>query len=134
MAIEVSNISKGEQSVMAYVRLGIYAAAILFTGIIVKALGDKNVGTIAIAMLYVIIYAVLVFGNGAGTLAMAFPAIIGFLIFLNEPLVLAGSVITFIFSVIKCYMLYKANNAEALGFASVMILGSFVTIWCSRRI
>lgn len=132
VAIEVSNISKGEQSVMAYVRLGIYAAAILFTGIIVKALGDKNVGTIAIAMLYVIIYAVLVFGNGAGTLAMAFPAIIGFLIFLNEPLVLAGSVITFIFSVIKCYMLYKANNAEELGFASVMILGSFVTIWCSR--
>ncbi len=132
IAIEVSNISKQGQSIMAYVRLGLYAASVLLTGIMVKILGSKKVGTITIAALYAIVYAVLVFGNGAGTLAMAFPAIIGFLIFLNEPLVLAGSVVTFIFSVIKCYLLYKANDAEALGFASVMILGSFVTIWCSR--
>ena len=133
MAIEISNMTKHGQSIMAYIRCGVYAAAILLTGIIVKIQGTKKTGTIATAVLYVMVYAVLVFGNGAGTLVMAFPAIIGFLVFLNEPLVVVGSVVTFIISVIKCILLYKAGDSEALGFASVVILGSFVSIWCSRK-
>ncbi len=131
-AIEISNISKHGASVVAFVRCGVYVASILLTGIILKALGEKRAGTVAMAGVYVLVYAVLVFGNGAGTLVMAFPAIIGFMIFLNEPLVLAGSVATFVISIIKCILLYKAGDSEALGFASVVILGSFVTIWCSR--
>ena len=133
VAIEVSNISKHGQSVMAFVRCGIYVASILLTGILVKVLGAKRMGTIAMASMYAIVYAVLVFGNGAGTLVMSFPAIIGFMIFLNESLVLAGSILTFVFSIIKCVMVYQANDTESLGFASVVILGSFVTIWCSRK-
>ena len=133
IAIEVSNISKHGQSVMAFVRCGIYAASIPLTGILVKVLGAKRMGTIVMASMYAIVYAVLVFGNGAGTLVMSFPAIIGFLIFLNESLVLAGSIITFVFSIIKCVLVYQANDTESLGFASVVILGSFVTIWCSRK-
>lgn len=132
MAIEISNISKHGASVAAFVRCGGYVASILLTGIILKVLGEKRAGTVAMAGVYVLVYAVLVFGNGAGTLVMAFPAIIGFMIFLNEPLVLAGSVATFFISAIKCILLYKAGDSEALGFASVVILGSFVTIWCSR--
>lgn len=133
VAIEVSNITKHGQSVMPFVRCGIYVAAILLTGIWVKVLGAKRMGTMMMAFLYAVVYAVLVFGNGAGTLVMSFPAIIGFLIFLNESLVLTGSILTFVFSIIKCVMLYQANDTESLGFASVVILGSFVTIWCSRK-
>ena len=133
IAIEVSNISKHGQSVMAFVRCGIYAASIPLTGIWVKVLGAKRMGTIVMASMYAIVYAVLVFGNGVGTPVMSFPAIIGFLIFLNESLVLAGSIITFVFSIIKCVLVYQANDTESLGFASVVILGSFVTIWCSRK-
>ncbi len=131
-AIEISNVVKHGQSIMAYVRCGLYVAAILMTGVIVKVLGTKKVGTIAMAVLYIIVYAVLVFGNGAGTLVMAFPAIIGFMIFLNEPLIVVGSVITFLISIVKCLLLIKAGDSQALGFASVVILGSFVAIWCSR--
>ncbi len=132
-AIEISNVMKHGQSIMAYVRCGLYIAAILLTGVIVKVLGTKRAGTILTAVLYVSIYTVLVFGNGAGTLVMAFPAIIGFMVFLNEPLVIAGSVATFVISIIKCLLLNKADDSVSLGFASVVILGSFVTIWCSRK-
>ncbi len=63
---------------MAYVRCGIYTVALVTTGIMVKVLGTKKVGTIIMALIYAVVYTVLVFGNGAGTLAMAFPAIVGF--------------------------------------------------------
>lgn len=132
VAIEISNVSKYGQSIIAYVRCGLYIAAILLTGIIAKLLGSKKAGTLAIAVLYACVYSVLVFGNGAGTLAMAFPAIIGFLIFLDESLVVIGSSVTFVISIIKCFLLYQAEDSLSLGFASVIILASFVTIWCSR--
>lgn len=131
--IEISNVMKHGSNTMAYVRCGIYAAAIVMTGIIVKVLGTKRVGTILMAVVYAVVYPILVFGNGAGTLAMAFPAIIGFMVFLNEPLVLAGSVVTFIVSVIKYIILYKEGAQDARGFASVVVLASFLTIWCSRK-
>ncbi len=131
-AIEISNMTKHGQSIMAYVRCGLYIAAILMTGVIAKVLGLKKAGMILMALLYVIVYAVLVFGNGAGTLVMAFPVLIGFMVFLNEPLVMIGSVVAFVISIIKCLLLYKAGDSEALGFASVVVLGSFVAIWCSR--
>ncbi len=131
--IEISNVMKHGQNTMAYVRCGIYAAAIVMTGIMVKVLGTKRIGTILMAVIYAVVYPVLVFGNGAGTLAMAFPAIIGFMVFLNEPLVLAGSVVTFIVSVIKYMLLYREGSQEARGFASVVVLASFLTIWCSRQ-
>lgn len=132
VGIEISNMSKHGQSVMAFVRCGLYVAAILANGVILKSIGTKKSGTIGMAVLYVILYAVLVFGNGAGTLVMAFPALVGFLMFLNEPVIIVGSVITFIISIIKCLLLNMAQDSVALGFASVMVLGSFVAIWCSR--
>lgn len=131
--IEISNVMKHGQSVMAYVRCGIYAVALIMTGIIVKILGTKKVGTIIMALIYAVVYPVLVFGNGAGTLAMAFPAIVGFLVYLNEPLVLTGCVVAFIVSAIKYITLAQAGDAEARGFASVVVLASFMTIWCSRQ-
>ncbi len=131
--IEISNVMKHGQNVMAYVRCGIYVAALVMTGIMVKIWGTKKVGTIIMALIYAVVYPVLVFGNGAGTLAMAFPAIVGFLVFLNEPLVLAGSVVTFIVSVIKYVTLAQVGDAESRGFASVVVLASFMTIWCSRQ-
>ncbi len=132
IAIEISNMTKHGQSIMSYVRCALYVAAGLMSGLILKTIGDKKTGTIAMACVYVCVYAILVFGNGAGTLVMAFPAIIGFMVFLNEPLVMTGSVVTFLIAIIKCILLYKAGDTEALGFASVVILGSFVAIWCSR--
>ena len=62
--IEISNIMKHGQSAMAYVRCGIYAVALIMTGIIVKILGTKKVGTIIMALIYAVVYPVLVFGNG----------------------------------------------------------------------
>lgn len=133
VGIETSNASKFGVNAMVFVRCGLYALAFVAMSIIVKTLGTRKIGTIAIAVVYVIAYAILVFGNGAGTLIMAFPAIIGFMVFLNEVLILSGTVATFIISIIKCVLEYRAGQTEALGFASVAILGSFVAIWCSKK-
>ena len=72
------------------------------------------------ALVYIVAYAVLVFGNGAGTLVMAFPAMIGFMIFLNEPLILVGDVVALIISIIKTMMLNAAGDTS-VKFASVVM-------------
>lgn len=131
--IEISNIGKHGLTIMAIVRCISYALGIVVTGIISKKMGTRKAGTISMAVLYLFLYAVLVFGNGAGTLVMAFPAIIGFMIFLNEPLVLIGSIATFFIAIIKCAILFLSGDSVSLGFASVVILGSFVSIWCTRQ-
>lgn len=133
IGIEVSNIMKHGLSVMAIVRCAGYVLGAIITGVISKKAGTNKNGTVAMATIYLLLYAVLVFGNGAGTLVMAFPAIIGFMIFLNEPLVMAGSIATFLISIVKCVLLYLDGDTISLGFASVVILGSFVAIWCTRQ-
>lgn len=133
VGIETSNATKFGLNAMVFVRYAIYALAFVSMSLIVKTLGTKKVGTVAIAAIYLIAYAILVFGNGAGTLIMAFPAIIGFMVFLNEVLIFAGTVATFIISIIKCVLAYRMGHVEELGFASVAILGSFVAIWCSKK-
>ena len=125
-------MAKHSDTTMIFVRYGVYIGAILLSAIILKFLGNKKAGMIVMALVYIVAYAVLVFGNGAGTLVMAFPAMIGFMIFLNEPLILVGDVVALIISIIKTMMLNAAGDTS-VNFASVVILGCIVTLIVSNR-
>ena len=132
IGIEYTNTAKHSDTAMIFVRYGVYIGAILLSAIILKFLGNKKAGMIVMALVYIVAYAVLVFGNGAGTLVMAFPAMIGFMIFLNEPLILVGDVVALIISIIKTMMLNAAGDTS-VNFASVVILGCIVTLIVSNR-
>ena len=132
IGIEYTNTAKHSDTAMIFVRYGVYIGAILLSAIILKFLGNKKAGMIVMALVYIVAYAVLVFGNGAGTLVMAFPAMFGFMIFLNEPLILVGDVVALIISIIKTMMLNAAGDTS-VNFASVVILGCIVTLIVSNR-
>ena len=80
------------------------------------------------ALSFLVAYAVLVFGNGAGTLVMAFPALIGFMIYLNTPVVLLGCVYSLIISILKMMLLQLSGDREGFGFALVVVLGMLVAV------
>lgn len=134
IGIDFSNVQKGvSASSESIVRCAVYVGAIILTIIGATALGKKKAGMILMALTFLPAYVTLVMGNGAGTVAMAFPAIIGFMVYLNAPLVMIGSVIAFIVCVIKTYLLKAGGDIAGFNFANVVTMGMVVAILGSNR-
>ncbi|MBE5883027.1 MAG: hypothetical protein E7291_01165 [Lachnospiraceae bacterium] len=133
VGIDISNVIKGGNPVNSYIRCAIYVGIIIVNGIVVKLMARKKIAAIFMAVTFLVAYSVLVFGNGAGTLVMAFPIVVGFMIYLNTSLVIIGCIASFIICIIKCILLNAAGDAEAFGFANVVTIGMFVTIFGSWR-
>ena len=126
--VDVSNMIKDGFGAMGIIRCSVYAIIIIFDAIVVKVLSKKKSAMIIMALSFLVAYAVLVFGNGAGTLVMAFPALIGFMIYLNTPVVLLGCVYSLIVSILKMMLLQLSGDREGFGFALVVVLGMLVAV------
>ena len=125
--VEISNIMKaGDVATMAIVRCVVYVAAIGVSALFVKLLGEKKAGMLALAFTFLVTYAVLVFGNGSGTLIMAMPAIIGFMVFLNARLIVIGCVCAVIIAIVKCALYQIAGDTVSFGFGNVAVMGYVV--------
>lgn len=133
VAIDISNVLKGADAASAYVRCAVYVGIIIVNAIVVKAMSRKKLAAIIMAVTFLVAYSVLVFGNGAGALVMAFPTLVGFMIYLNTPLVVIGCIASFVICTIKSILLNAAGNADAFGFANVVTIGMFVAIFCAWR-
>lgn len=131
--IDISNVWKGADAAGAWIRCGIYLGIVIGNTIVVRLFSRKKIAAILMAMSFLTAYSVLVFGNGAGTLVMALPAVVGFMIYLNTPIVVIGCMTSFIISAMKSYLLYLDGNTAAFGFANVATAGMFVTIFCAWR-
>ena len=126
--VDVSNMIKDGLGTMGIIRCSVYAIIIIFDAIVVKVLSKKKSAMIIMALSFLVAYAVLVFGNGAGTLVMAFPALIGFMIYLNTPVVLLGCVYSLIVSILKMMLLQLSGDREGFGFALVVVLAMLVAV------
>lgn len=129
--IDVSNMSKAEFTTMGIVRCVIYLIFIPILGIMNKFLCEKKIAMIIMALSYLLIYPVCVFGNGIGTLALAFPVLIGFMIYLNAKVVFLGCVSSFIIAAIKCASVKAAGDMAGFGIANVMTMAVLLCIWGS---
>ena len=103
MGIEYSNANKGTAAAGGGIRIAVYVALILALGVVLKLMGDKKQAMVIMAISYLVAYPLLAFGNGAGSLSLAFPIMIGFMIYLNARVVLLGCVSTFLICAVKSY-------------------------------
>lgn len=134
LAVEITNWSNGvSNAVSALARSGLYVAVIVMDGIVVKMFGKKKCAAVTMALAFLAAYGVLVFGNGAATVVMAFPVIIGFMIYLNTPLVVIGCVAAFIICALKCAILKAGGDMTGYAFANVATMGMLVSIVGSWR-
>lgn len=131
--IDISNVLKGADVTSACIRCAVYVAIIIVNAIVVKLMSRKKLAAIIMALTFLVAYSVLVFGNGVGTLVMAFPALIGFMIYLNTPIVVIGCIASFGICTVKSILLNAAGNADAFGFANVVTIGMFVITFCAWR-
>ena len=131
IGIEYSNASKEIAAAGGGIRMAIYAALILGLGVVIKLMGDKKIAMVLLALSYMIAYPLLAFGNGAGSLALAFPVLVGFMIYLNARVVLIGCVSTFLICAIKSYVLKAGGDLVSYGFANVVTIGLVISILAS---
>lgn len=134
IVVEMLKITKAETiPVMPVVRCGIYVFMIVITGIVVKLLGKKKAAMLFMAFSFLVTYIILVFGNGAGTLIMSMPALLGFMIYLNSPLVISGCVFTVIIAIVRCTMFKMSGDLVSYEAANVAVMGSIVATFCAWK-
>lgn len=120
--VEVSN-SKSAMGPDALARCGVYVAAALVSLGVCIAMPRKKGSAIVMAVMFLIAFPTLVFGNGIVVLAMVLPVLIGFMIYLNSMLVGLGCLSALIIGVIKCILV---RNDPVLFNYGIMLLAGYL--------
>lgn len=131
IGIEYSNFNKGTVAAGWAIRIAVYAGLLVGLGVVHMLWKDKKRAMVLMAISYVIAYPLLAFGNGAGCLALAFPVLIGFMIYLNARVVTLGVVVTFLVCAFKSYVLKANGEMLAYGFANVVTIGLVISLLAS---
>ena len=128
LVVEVMKFSKLESiPTMSIVRCAVYVVMIIATVIVANVLKTKKAAMLFMAITFLITYALLVFGNGAGTLVMSMPALIGFMIYLNGPVVVIGCIVTVIIAMVRSILYKTGGDLPSYEFANVSAMGFIVT-------
>ena len=109
-----------------YVRMGLYAASIAAMQLFVRLNVQKRRSMVFMSALIVIMYVFMVFGNGPGVMAMAFPIVISFMVYLNSRLVTIGMIIAFIAGVVRVAMYKQAGETDLFFQGNMIVMANVV--------
>ncbi len=125
LVVEMMNKDADTNMTLFYLRCGFYLGLTLIMQLVVRKNGEKKIAMLFMAVTFIFAYGIVVAGNGVIVLVMAFPALIGFMIYLNARVVMLGCLISFIICVIKTVTL-KMAGMDDLYLQSNLVTMSFV--------
>ena len=132
--VELMKFSKiGSITTLSIVRCGVYALIMVATWIVVKILRTKKAAMLFMALSFLAAFTTLVFGNSAGVLLMATPAVIGFMIYLNARVVILGCICTVILAMVRSVLYKMGGDIPSYEFANVSAMGLIVTTFGAWR-
>ncbi|MBO5387195.1 MAG: hypothetical protein J6A59_03540 [Lachnospiraceae bacterium] len=124
--VEIMNISKHGMSAGVTARCVLYGLTMAATIVLYKLMAQKKSCMIIFAVMFLVSYGFLVFGNGVVVIMFAFPTLIGFMIYLNSVVVGIGCISTFIICAIKCIILKGEGNTELFNYGLLIAAGLVV--------
>ena len=130
--VELNCVQKCTMGTANYVRMGIYLLSAVAIQIFGRVNKDKKITMYFMAALVLIDYAMLVFANGPGAMAMVFPVMLVFMIYLNAPLIVVGTGLSFVICVIKAAMLKAAGDDAAFTHSNLIVMGIIVCFFGAR--
>ena len=133
MVYSVVELTNYNPRTFGQVRIAIYAILSLVTIIMVKTKGRKKSAMIFMALTFLLAYILLVMNNGVIVLVMSFPALIGFMLYLNSVVVGLGCVVTFIVCAAKCAMVKSAGDMVLFDYANLITVIFVICIYASYR-
>ncbi len=131
--IEVVNSRTMGMDVFRIARLLVYAMILVADGIVTKMIGERKAAMLFMVITFVPAYCLLVFPNGVGTLTLAFPVLIGLMVYLNAPLLMWGCLAAFIICIIKSLTEYMAHNTELFNLSNLTTMAFLITLFGANR-
>lgn len=128
------NLSNSGQSVgHVLARVGIYIGAIAVSAMAATVFAKKKLGMLIMAVTFLVAYAVIVMEGNAASLAMGYVAVIGFMVYLNAPLVFIGTMCALIICIIKTALLKSAGDTVGYWFGNITTMGMLISVLASNR-
>lgn len=130
---EVTNANSGMGAPFWQARCGIYGLILVSNIIMGKLKGHTKVAMIFYAITFLIAYLFLVMNNGVISMVLAFPALIGFMLYLNSILVGTGCFIVFIICALKCAIVRAGGDEILFDYGNLITVGFVICIYGSYR-
>lgn len=133
LIIEGSNMSNHGVTTFAVCRCAFYVFLIAADTVMLRVKGNTRIMLYFLACTFMTAYGLLVFGNGANALGLAFPALIGFMIYLSAPLMVTGCSLAFAIGVLRCMTFQLAGDLASFQQAFVTLMGLVISIYGAYR-
>ena len=112
-------------------RMIIYAVFAIGNGIVVKKKGDKKAAMLFMAITFLVAYLLLVMNNGVVSMVLSFPALIGFMLYMNSVVVGLGCIMTFVICALKCAIVKGMGDYTSFNYGNLITIGFVVCIYGS---
>ena len=129
VVVELMNVSDGR--IDHWFRIAVYVIICLSERIVVKKNGEKRSTMLYLAITFLIAYLFLVMNNGIISMVMVFPALIGFMLYMNSVLLGAGCVSAYVIGSLKSFIVWKMGNELAFQQSSMILVAFFICIYGS---
>ena len=126
--VELMHIGNGVQG---YFRVAVYLILAIAGIIVAKKKGDQKSTMLFLAVTFLIAYILLVLNNGVVCMVMSFPALIGFMLYMNSVLIGCGCVAAYIVGSVKCFMVWSQGDNTGFQQSSLILMAFFVCIYGS---
>ncbi|MDD6492011.1 MAG: hypothetical protein PUG54_07295, partial [Firmicutes bacterium] len=127
----IVELMNADGRVHGYFRIAIYLIFAIAGGVMIKAKGNKRSAMLFMAVTFLTAYLLLVLNNGITSMIMAFPALLGFMLYMNSVLITMGCIAVYIIDGIKCFMVWSKGDVAAFQQGSLVMMGFFICIYGS---
>lgn len=127
--VEINNMRTNGINTFGIVRCIYYILLIVVGGFMLHFKGNTRAMMLFLAWTFLSAYALLVFGNGANAMVLVFPALIGFMIYLSAPLVMAGCFFAFIICAARCQMFNSMGDTVAFQQGNLTVMALTISIY-----
>ena len=129
----VVEFSNHHIDVFGKVRIGMYFIFAVGNFYMLKVNGRTKRAMLIMAFSFLFAYSLLVMNNGVVSMIMAFPALIGFMLYMNSLLVGIGCLCSLILCIVKGILVMQSGDSVAVGYATLIIIGFIVCIYASYK-
>ena len=130
---EISNASSGTGAPFWQFRCGVYVVLGIVDLFLAKFKGSEKMPMLFFSITFLISYLLLVMNNGIATMSLAFPALIGFMLYLNSLLVGIGCIFVFIICAVKCAIVKAGGDYLLFSMGNLITVGFVICIFCSNK-
>ena len=125
IVVEVNSYGKAVVG-LPLVRIGFYVFSIILNQILVRLFLDKKRSMVIMAVNAIIMYIVLTINNGPGAMAMVFPILLAFIVYLNIRVVSIGAGMALITCFIRTAQLKSMGDVDGFNQGNMIVMGLIV--------